>query len=256
MSAPDPVASSATPAPRVGRPPRVSAEAIVEAAVELGLDRVTLKQVADRLGVAVATLYRHVRSRDELVRMAAFRLVLQRRMPQPGVAGEVHWAQIAAGFAAGLFETFVAEPQLISEMARGRLGPDSEVDFLEQFLAAMAVHGIDGAEAVRLHNALAMLTIGAAAGAASIAAARAAGAPHEQAMREVFEQRDADELPHLRAALEHTINIDPGQWLTALRDLLVGFATARGETLPDDLPLLVAITKNGRDDGRPRGETQ
>ena len=66
--------------PRVGRPPRVQAPDIIAAAIEIGLDKVTLKQVADRLGVGIATLYRHVRNRDELVRLAAFRVALTSRL--------------------------------------------------------------------------------------------------------------------------------------------------------------------------------
>ncbi|TJY64774.1 TetR family transcriptional regulator [Sinimarinibacterium sp. CAU 1509] len=221
--------------PRVGRPPRVSAQAIIEAAIELGLDRVTLKQVADHLGVGVATLYRHVRSRDELLRMAAFRVVLSRRMPrsQPGRA--VHWAEVALGFAASLYETFAGEPQLIHEMARGRIGPDAEVDFLEQFLAELKQHGFSARESIRLHHALAMMAIGAAAGALSLSGAAAAGQPHDAAMRRVLAERDADELPEVRGAAAEFLNINPAHWLLALRDLLAGFAQARGETLPEQL---------------------
>jgi len=221
-----------TMAPRVGRPPRVNAQAIIEAAIELGLERVTLKQVADHLGVGVATLYRHVRSRDELLRMAAFRVVLSRRMPRAQPGCEVHWAEVALGFAASLYETFVGEPQLIHEMARGRIGPDAEVDFLEQFLAALKQQGFSARDSIRLHHALAMMAIGAAAGALSLTAAVAAGQPHDAAMRRVLAERDADELPEVRAAAAEFLNINPAHWLLALRDLLTGFAQARGEDLP------------------------
>jgi AcrR family transcriptional regulator len=224
-----------TAAPRVGRPPRVSAQAIIEAAIELGLDRVTLKQVADHLGVGVATLYRHVRSRDELLRMAAFRVVLSRRMPRSQPGRTVHWAEVALGFAASLYETFVGEPQLIHEMARGRIGPDAEVDFLEQFLAELKRHGFSARDSIRLHHALAMMAIGAAAGALSLTAAAAAGQPHAEAMARVLAERDADELPEVRAAVGEFLDISPAHWLLALRDLLAGFAQARGESLPEPL---------------------
>ena len=46
--------SDASAVPRVGRPPRVNAQAIIEAAIAIGLEGVTLKQVADRLGVGRA----------------------------------------------------------------------------------------------------------------------------------------------------------------------------------------------------------
>ncbi|SFF51076.1 transcriptional regulator, TetR family [Fontimonas thermophila] len=221
-----------TPAPRVGRPPRVSAQAIIEAAIAIGLEGVTLKQVADRLGVAVATLYRHVRNRDELVRLAAFRIALTRRLPQADQNRPMHWSQIAIGYAESLFESFVREPQLLYELTKGRLGPDVEVDFLEQFLAALAAHGFSADEGIRLHHAIAMLAIGASAGALAVSACAAAGEPLDAAMRRALAERDRHELPHLRSAIDAYTNVDPRQWLFALRALLAGIALARGETLP------------------------
>ncbi|MEQ1438838.1 helix-turn-helix domain-containing protein [Fontimonas sp. SYSU GA230001] len=227
MCAADPVA-----APRVGRPPRVNAQAIIDAAIEIGLDGVTLKQVADRLGVAVATLYRHVRNRDELVRLAAFRVALTRRLPAPHSNNAMHWSEIATGYAESLFESFTREPQLIHELVRGRLGPDVEIDFVEQFMAALRPHGFSAAECIRLHHAVAMLAIGAAAGASAVLAGQARGLPMAAAMRRALEERDPAELPLLRASLAEYLNVDPRAWFAALRNLLAGFALARGETLP------------------------
>ena len=57
--------------PRVGRPPRISRAMIAEAAHELGLEGLTLKAVADHLGVSIAALYHHVSGKDDLMRLAA-----------------------------------------------------------------------------------------------------------------------------------------------------------------------------------------
>lgn len=54
-------------APRRGRPRKVDQDKIVAAALELGLDSFTMATVADRLGVSPATLYTHVRGRDEVL---------------------------------------------------------------------------------------------------------------------------------------------------------------------------------------------
>lgn len=226
------IASEQAAAPRVGRPPRVNAQAIIEAAIEIGLDGVTLKQVADRLGVAVATLYRHVRNRDELVRLAAFRVALTRRLPAPDSSNAMHWSQIATGYAESLFESFVREPQLIHELVRGRLGPDVEIDFVEQFMTALRPHAFSAAECIRLHHAVAMLAIGAAAGAVATIAGHENGVPMMAAMRRALDERDPTELPLLRAALDDYLSVDPKAWFVALRNLLAGFALARGETLP------------------------
>lgn len=213
-------------APRVGRPPRVTVAAIIEAARDIGLDHVTLKEIADRLGVALATLYRHVKNRDELVRLAAFEAALERRLPD---SAHAHWTELATRYAETLFESFLAEPQMIAELLKGRIGPHVEIDVLEQFLTEIAKHGFSEEEGVRLFHAIGTLTIGAAAGAIGWKASGAAGAPWTTSVKRALGERDADELPRVRRVLPRAVDTSP-QWQPALQALLNGFAAARGES--------------------------
>lgn len=216
-------------AARPGRPRLVNAKSIIQAAIEIGLDGVTLKQVADRLGVAVPTLYRHIRSRDELVRLAAFQITLSRALPHdPGA----HWSALAQHYAESLYASFLAEPQLIGELLKGRLGPHAEVDVLEQFLTALTPHGFSLEEAARLFHAIGMVTIGAAAGAIGLGASRAEGFPWTAEMRRTLAERDADELPRVRQVLPALLETDTIPWLPTLQRLLAGIAAERGEQLP------------------------
>lgn len=67
---PDP----AETAPRRRKPgprPRVSRQQIARAALQIGLDAATIKALAAHLGMDHSSLYRHVRSRDEIVEAAA-----------------------------------------------------------------------------------------------------------------------------------------------------------------------------------------
>ncbi|HEX4895118.1 MAG TPA: helix-turn-helix domain-containing protein [Solimonas sp.] len=226
------VAAPAAPA-RVGRPPRVSHQAIIAAALELGLEQVSLKQIADHLGVAQATLYRHVRNRDELLRLAAFELTLSRRLPN---AQNAHWSELAARYAETLAEAFVTQPQLISELLKGSLGPHAEVDVLEQFLEALAPHGFSGEEGVALFHALGGLALGAAAGSIGYRASLQTGASWPQQLRRTLAERDPQELARVRAALPAAVERNPAEGLPGLRALLAGVAAARGETLPQDRP--------------------
>src|SRR4051794_5335215 len=68
--------------PRVGRPPRISRALIAEAAHDIGLDEVTMRAVAERLGVGIASLYHHVDGRDDLLRLAAEHGAARARQPQ------------------------------------------------------------------------------------------------------------------------------------------------------------------------------
>src|SRR3954471_24589766 len=75
---------------RVGRLARISRPAIAEAALELGLDDdLTMKRVADHLGVSVPGLYHWVRGRDDLLRLAAEHALSRVHLPED--IGQ-HWA--------------------------------------------------------------------------------------------------------------------------------------------------------------------
>lgn len=227
----DPGAGGAGGSARVGRPPAVSAQAIVAAAIELGLDTVTFKQIADRLGVAQATLYRHVPNRDELVRLAAFQLTLARRLPD---SQHEHWSALAERYAESLFEAFVGEPQLIAELSRGRLGPHAEIDILEQFLDVLTrEHGFSVEEGAVLFHSVGMLTVGAASAAIGLKASIQNGESWQQLVQRTLVERDERSLRLSRRVLgrvgESSLLID---WRSALRTMLAGYAAARGEALP------------------------
>lgn len=82
--------------PRRGRPPaaepKLDTEAIVTAGLETlqaeGLDGLTMTKVAERLGVRAASLYWHVRNKEELVDLLADALSARHNVAQYAVAGD------------------------------------------------------------------------------------------------------------------------------------------------------------------------
>src|SRR5690348_8135749 len=74
---------------RVGRPARLDRAAIARASAELDLDQVSMRSVADRLGVSVPSLYHYVRGRDDLLRMAAEQSAARLSVPED--SGQ-HWS--------------------------------------------------------------------------------------------------------------------------------------------------------------------
>jgi AcrR family transcriptional regulator len=215
----------------VGRPARIELKSIVDAALAIGLDRVTMKAVAERLDVGIATLYQHVRSRDDLIRMGALRRALSRRTPTDS---NQHWAELATQYAKSLFEMMAAEPTMIAELMKGGYGPDTEIDFLEQFLAAMQSRGFSPQDGVRLYRGLSILAMGAAVAEAHFQAIRRAGSSVSTVVRRALAERAESELPVLRSVLDSYIDYDSGLWLGSVRELLASAAAARGETLPDE----------------------
>lgn len=213
----------------VGRPPRVDAQAILDAALAIGLDQVTMKAVADRLGVGISTLYQYVKNRSELVRLAALRQIMARSPPH---GADQHWAEVALQYAEDLLKTLLAEPQLIVELMKGGLGPQIEAEILERFLGEMQAHGFTAEDGIRFYRSISMVTIGAAVGALNYAAAEASGAPHRVEIQRILTERGPDELPLIRQASAEYAREDIEIWFTALHELLAGVAASRKEMLP------------------------
>jgi AcrR family transcriptional regulator len=73
-----------------GRPPTLSAGAIVAAAIEVidegGVSGLSMRRVADQLGVGVASLYAHVSGKDELLELVYDELVGQVPLEEPDPA--------------------------------------------------------------------------------------------------------------------------------------------------------------------------
>ncbi|NGY04462.1 TetR/AcrR family transcriptional regulator C-terminal domain-containing protein [Solimonas terrae] len=223
------------PAPRrAGRPSQFDRQAMIDAALQIGLDRVTLKAVAEIVGVSVSTLYRQVGSCDELIRLAA----AQRAVRRPrAVPRGTHWSELAIQLGLNFYESFVSEPRIIAELLRGRLGPDVEMDFLEQFLAELCRCGFTAEEGVQIYRAVAMVAIGAAVASTAMSASAGHGEPHDIAVKRALAGRRDHELPLLRSALGRYLNLETQQWLLVLRDQLEGIAAARNERLPASIGL-------------------
>ncbi|HEY3699623.1 MAG TPA: helix-turn-helix domain-containing protein [Spongiibacteraceae bacterium] len=217
------------PARAVGRPASLEPQAVFDAALEIGLDKVTMKAVADHLGVGISTLYQYVKNRSELVRLAALRQVMRREPPQYAAA---HWAEVAVRYAENLLQSLVDQPQLVVELIKGGLGPHTEVDILERFLAEMQRYDFSPEEGIRFYRSLSLMTIGAAVGILNYAGAHERGAPHHIAIKRLFIERAPDELPLIRAAATEFEREDIRIWFTALHDLINGVAAARNEKLP------------------------
>jgi AcrR family transcriptional regulator len=123
-----------------GRRRSLSVERIVATAVELadgsGLDAVTMTRVADRLGFTAMALYRHVRSKDELVMLMVETAVTppaweNATAPRGWRRGLEHWSRDLLGVVR-------AHPWLLAiPLSTVPFGP-SRLDWLERGLQALA----------------------------------------------------------------------------------------------------------------------
>jgi AcrR family transcriptional regulator len=116
------------PAPRSRGPKQgLTVERIVRAGIEIadadGLAAVSMRRVADRLGVGTMSLYTYVPSKAELVDVMFDRVLGS--APQPEVAGG--WREKLSEVARSAWQLYLRHPWLLQVMAMSRppLGPNS-----------------------------------------------------------------------------------------------------------------------------------
>lgn len=210
-----------------GRPRQLSLAKIVDAALELGLENVTLTAVAAKLGVKPAALYTYIDNRDALVTRVAQRLM---QRPPAELAGR-SWADVVRHHVAATIQLFSAEPQLLAHFIQGGFGPASEMPNLEWFLAQLVARGFTPGEALRVYRISSQIALGAAAERAHVANARRKGEPHGQAARVELARHDG-RYPTLSACAE--LYVDEAVYFSvndALEQFLASVAAQRGETL-------------------------
>ncbi|MET0269523.1 MAG: TetR family transcriptional regulator [Sphingomonas sp.] len=180
----------------VGRPRRLTLERLLDTAIDMGLAEVSMKDLAARLGVGIATLYRYVENRDGLIRLASGRRAVR---ATPADIGQ-DWATLVRDYAAALFSSVGREPALVVGFLEARWGIAVELEFVDGFLGALAGRGVPADEAMRLYRAMAKIVLGAAVATGHFAALAARGADQARELTGALAGWEGDELPHLRAA--------------------------------------------------------
>ncbi|WP_424215896.1 TetR/AcrR family transcriptional regulator (plasmid) [Streptomyces sp. BI20] len=131
-----------------GRPPRLSRERIVEAALQGGVDTLTMRELASRLGVSHSSLYRWVPDRDGVLDLVS-EVMVERVLPaREATAGD--WRGWLAALAWAMHDEFLAVPGYAAHVARPhRHHPESFGRLRDAALAAFRAAGADEQEAAR-----------------------------------------------------------------------------------------------------------
>ncbi|ODU00763.1 MAG: hypothetical protein ABS81_22555 [Pseudonocardia sp. SCN 72-86] len=205
---------------RPGPAPRVTREAVADAALDLGFDGLTVTAVGDRLGVSHAALYRHVRDRDDLVRAATERLAERHPPPPPAE----HWRETLTGGAVAFWELLRSVPGFVE----ATLATEAARDVL-------AAHGTGLTRALTAHGFPPDLAVLAADSVLDLArdcartAARLVSADPDVLRRRMAERwPDAADEP-VRATVVDALLGDPADWFHRKLDVVVrGIATLVG----------------------------
>jgi AcrR family transcriptional regulator len=214
----------ASPSRPVGRPPRISRDAIAVAAREIGLADLSLRRVADHLDVSVATLYHHIEGKDDLLRLAANDAA--REIVIPIDEGQ-SWPRWLAEWGRYNFETFAERPELFDQFLRGGIGAEVIAENSERVLSRLVAAGFDVVEAADAYDLVTSCAIGCAA---KVLRARG-GDQSSTDLLAVIEARAPGDLPFLRALADarHGGPFDPShQFEASLRAAIVGLGLRRG----------------------------
>lgn len=215
--------------PTRGPRPALSVDAIVDTAIRVadaeGLAAVSMRRVADELGVGTMSLYRHVPGKGELVDLMLDRVVGEAPNPGPEVVG---WRARLEAHARAAIEHYRRHPWAADlGLNRPPLGPSVMRNY-EALLAAAAETGLPIEEWNAIAQAIGTFTQGVAAWIVQEAeATRATGVSEEDwwRSREIFWQEFyvAEDHPTLtRAYMAGALEDPPDAFEYGLRCLLDG----------------------------------
>lgn len=131
------------PLRRPGRRPQIDLERIVEAGVAIGLPGLSMKAVADALGVSPQALYRHVRDREALEVLVGEHLMAGFELPDD--VGQP-WPDYMVELGHRLREALLPHPGLgayLRRLGTGSAGTLRIIDRCDQVLVARGLRPVD-----------------------------------------------------------------------------------------------------------------
>ena len=175
-----------------GRPPRVTAAQIADAALAIGLDQATIRNVAERLGMSVPGLYHHVRTREDLLAMAAARSL--GALPLPADRGQP-WTDWLLEYGRFVFDALVAQPEIIGQILAGTYSSFRLAQHLEQVFAVLTERGFTVAEADLIWHRFSAAVDGAAVAEIGWRAGNEAGHRRVDDLRRAVQALGSDAVP-------------------------------------------------------------
>lgn len=187
----------------------------MRAAIDLldaeGIDGLSMRQLAGRLNSAATTMYWHVKSKDELIVLAADALWPEVDLPD---LDTVDWRTAATTMATGLYAMILRHPWLVSAMSSHLLYGPGKARHDDHLLAVYEAAGFTGRDAAEATKVVFTFVLGTALGASAEVAWRARlrrGGNEEEQVRETVARvtEIASRFPRLRAHSEFWTDGDP-----------------------------------------------
>jgi AcrR family transcriptional regulator len=136
-------------------------EAVIDAAAELVAERgyaaLSMRALAERCGVATMTLYRHVRTKEDLLGALTDRVLAEIELPAPGARP---WPEQIATVFRSVHDLLLEHPDLVDIVARQHVAGEAAYRGAEVVLDALRRAGIEGEAAASAFAALFAFTLG------------------------------------------------------------------------------------------------
>ncbi len=181
-----------------GRPRLLNHDEILDGAVELGLETLTMKRLATHLGVGTATLYQYFDSRKALMRAAASHSLSGVSLPED--TGQ-HWSILARDYVKSLLVLFSDNPTYITSINPTDYGFEVHFKLIEPFLTSMKQRGIAPKDGMRLFNMIGLIGYGTAIEASRQREFEFHDETMEVVARRQFSRLDVSEFPMMSEAL-------------------------------------------------------
>jgi AcrR family transcriptional regulator len=153
---------------RPGPAPRYTREQLARRALAImdahGAEGLTMRRLAEELGMGTMALYRYFPSKSDVMDAAIDVAVPELELPEPGAAP---WKEQLAGLARALFHAGLRHPSLARERFDRPLQSPGAMRVTDRAIALLLEAGLSKQDAVAAFKALLIHTLGAAAFAAS-----------------------------------------------------------------------------------------
>jgi AcrR family transcriptional regulator len=153
---------------RPGPEPRFTRDELARRALAImdshGAERLTMRGLAEELGMGTMALYRYFPSKNDLMDAAVEVAAPEVELPEPGAAP---WKDQLAGLARALFQAGLRHPSVARERFDRPLQSPGAMRVTDRAIALLLEAGLSKRDAVAAFKALLVHTLGAAAFAAS-----------------------------------------------------------------------------------------
>jgi TetR/AcrR family tetracycline transcriptional repressor len=187
-----------TPRPARGRPPRLDQARTVETALALlddsGLDALTMRRLADAMGVQAGALYRYFHTKDDLLTAMAERMVADISAQADGA----DWSDRLSGLARALRRALLAHRDGARVFAGTHSTGPNTLGFADTCIGVLRDAGFTDADATRALMAMVHFTIGHTLEEQAALRPEGGSPADPDVLREAV---SSGGYPHLRAAL-------------------------------------------------------